>query len=158
FLYKQVFTSATISSNGNLQYGSTNGSLGNTCLPDPNFSSTIFPHWDDLRTDAGTDCSTYGSSGCGVFTVIQGTSPNRKFVIEWRSVLFSGQTAVHFELILYENLDRFDMAYATISGNGGSATAGVQKDPTSGLFTQYSCNTPSLIANLYLIATAGPCN
>ena len=58
-LCDQVFTSANVSSNGNLQFSSNTARFGNDCLPDSNFSYTIFPYWDDLytgRADLGEGC------------------------------------------------------------------------------------------------------
>src|SRR5437762_1821667 len=58
-LYDQVFTSANVSSNGNLQFSSNTARFGNDCLPDSNFSYTISPYWDDLytgRADLGEGC------------------------------------------------------------------------------------------------------
>ena len=91
-LYGQTFTAANISSNGNLQFVSNSTLLTNACpLPSASFNMPIMPQWDDLRTDqVGTGCTAYGGVGCGVFTSISGTAPNRIFNIEWRTgVLWS---------------------------------------------------------------------
>src|SRR5262245_1653610 len=48
-LYKQApFTTANISSNGNLQYSSASTAFTNACLPMAAFNNSIMPHWDDL--------------------------------------------------------------------------------------------------------------
>jgi hypothetical protein len=57
-LYDQFFTTAEVSSNGNLQFISNNAAYANGCMPGDSgyaFSYTIFPFWDDLYTgDAGS--------------------------------------------------------------------------------------------------------
>src|SRR6266480_600238 len=138
-LYDQVFTTANVSSNGNLQFNSNSARFGNGCLPDGNFSYTIFPYWDDLYT---------GSSGEGVFTSVTGTAPNRIFNIEWRAehCCFFGATSVNFEIRLYEGLRKFDIIYGSplenngFGGDGVTQTVGVQADDGTH-FTQYECNT-----------------
>ena len=65
----------------------------------------IMPHWDDLRTDqVGTGCTAYGGVGCGVFTTISGTAPNRIFNIEWMDGLLWSQLRrrANFEVRFYE--------------------------------------------------------
>ena len=102
----------------------------------------IMPHWDDLRTDqVGTGCTAYGGVGCGVFTSISGTAPNRIFNIEWRTVYFGANTTrANFEVRLYEGQNRFDLVYGEVAQTGSSATVGVQQG-TGAQFTQYECNT-----------------
>jgi plastocyanin len=96
---------------------------------------TIFPYWDDLRTD---------SAGMGIFTSISGTAPNRIFNIEWRATYFSGGGTANFELRLYEGLpsnsSRFDVIYGTVTQGNTSATGGVQRNATAGNNTQDFCN------------------
>src|SRR5947209_2004291 len=46
--YGQTFTSGNASSNGNLQFTTTNTTFNNTCLPDAGFGASIMPYWDDL--------------------------------------------------------------------------------------------------------------
>src|SRR5205823_13793650 len=106
-LYGTSFTSASATSNGQLDFQTTDTAYNNTCLPDTAASYAIFPHWDDLRTDTQTGCSAF-TSGCGIFTSTTGTAPNRIFNIEWRAVYFSPNTSVaNFEVRLYEGQSRF---------------------------------------------------
>src|SRR4029077_17629814 len=113
-LYDQSFTTANLSSNGNLQFVSNSNLLTNACpLPSATLNFPIMPHWDDLRTDqVGTGCSTYPGGACGIFTSTSGTAPNRIFNIEWRTVYFGANTTrANFEVRLYEGQNRFDMVY-----------------------------------------------
>ena len=159
-LYGQSFTAANISSNGNLQFVSNSNSLTNACpLPSATFNMPIMPHWDDLRTDqVGTGCTAYGGVGCGVFTSISGTAPNRIFNIEWRTVYFGANTTrANFELRLYEGQNRFDLVYGEVAQTGSSATVGVQQG-TGAQFTQYECNTAGTVTSgLQLVSTEPPC-
>ena len=159
-LYGQSFTTANLSSNGNLQFVSNSTLLTNACpLPSTTFNMPIMPHWDDLRTDqVGTGCTAYGGVGCGIFTSISGTAPNRIFNIEWRTVYFGANTTrANFEARLYEGQNRFDLVYGEIAQTGSSATVGVQKD-TGSQFTQFECNTAGTVkSGLQLVATQPPC-
>ena len=134
--------------------------LTNACpLPSATFNMPIMPHWDDLRTDqVGTGCTAYGGVGCGVFTSISGTAPNRIFNIEWRTVYFGANTTrANFELRLYEGQSRFDLVYGEVAQTGSSATVGVQQG-TGAQFTQFECNTAGTVnSGLQLVFTEPPC-
>ena len=118
--YGSPFTSANVSSNGNLQFTSNSTGFSNVCpLPTNTLNNAILPFWDDLRTDMGT--------GSGIFTSVSGTAPNRIFNIEWRAVYFATPTStVNFEIRLYET-GQIDYVYGTLNGTGDSATVGLQK-------------------------------
>jgi hypothetical protein len=137
--YGQNETNATLSSNGNLQFGSSDISWNNSCLPYAGFNYAILPLWDDLRTD---------TSGSGIFTSISGSAPNRIFNIEWRATYLANSLPANFEIRLYEGQARFDIIYATVNG-GTSATAGIQSD-TGSSYTNYSCNSSALTNGLQL--------
>ena len=136
-LYDQTFTTANVSSNGNVQFVSNSARSANTCLPALDFDYTIFAQWGDLVTNCFE---------CGIFTSVSGTAPNRIFNIEWRAMFFEG-LPVNFELRLYEGLPQFDIIYGSIPTNGASATVGVQKSQVSGPFTQYECNTVGTLSD-----------
>src|SRR5262245_47288497 len=123
-LYDQSFTQALVGSNGVMGFITNTNSYRNYALPISGYNYTIFPHWDDLRTDAQTGCSAY-VGGCGIFTSEVGSAPYRTFLIEWRAVLRVTNTPVNFELILYEEVSAFDIVYGSIANNGSSATVGV---------------------------------
>jgi hypothetical protein len=138
-LYDTVYTGVNVSSNGNAQFVTTDIAWVNVCLPWLTHDYTVFPYWDDQRTDAQSGCSVFPGGTCGIFTSVTGSPPNRIFNIEWRTVYFSNtsQHANH-ELRLYEGQSRFDVIYGTVDQGNTSATAGVQKDDT--IFTQYFCD------------------
>jgi hypothetical protein len=151
-LYDLTFITATVSSNGNLQFASNSPRSSHTCpneLPSVGFSYTIFAHWQDLDTSC---------VGCGVFTAVSGTSPNRIFAIQWLASYFKGQPGLDFEILLYEGQTRFDVIYNAVPEGGVSTLVGVQKTQSSGQFTQYICNAPgSLAGGLRLVFTVPGC-
>ncbi|MGC2627287.1 MAG: hypothetical protein WA269_10645 [Candidatus Udaeobacter sp.] len=137
-LYDQTFNSINVSSNGNAQFTTTDTDFTNVCpLPWTSHNYTIFPYWDDQRTDANSGCSAFPGGNCGVFTSVSGTAPHRIFNIEWRTVYFAAPTTTaNYELRLYEGQIRFDVIYGAVASGNTSATAGVQRDNV----TQYFCN------------------
>lgn len=102
----------------------------NTCLPAPGKSYTIFPHWDDVRTDC---------EGCGIFYDVSGTTGSRILDLEWRGNYYLCGGYVNFEVRLYESTGEFDVIYGRIDQLGSGATTGVQRDNDN--YTQFSCNT-----------------
>jgi hypothetical protein len=106
----------------------------NSCLPAPNTFYTIFPHWDDLRTDC---------DGCGIFTNVTGDIGSRIFDIEWRADYYLCGGRVDFELRLHESTGEFDVIYGQVDQSGSGTTVGVQRDTE--VFTQFACNTAGSI-------------
>jgi hypothetical protein len=138
-LYDQSFNGINVSSNGNAQFTTTDTAFTNVCLPWVSHDYTVFPYWDDLRTDSNTGCAGYPGGTCGIYTSVSGTAPNRIFNIEWRAVYFASPTLMaNYELRFYEGQTRFDVVYGTVASGTTSATAGVQRDDIN--FTQYFCN------------------
>ena len=142
--YGQSFSTADVSTKGNIQFASSGFQYVNSCLPTSAFGPTILAFWDDLRTDA---------SGSGIFTSTSGSAPNRIFNIEWRATYCNGGLPLNFEVRLYEGQSRFDLIYGNLNGTGSSATVGVQKD--TGAFTQFECNSGGLSPGLQLTFQQG---
>jgi hypothetical protein len=133
-----TYNSINVSSNGNAQFNTSDSAFTNVCLPWTGHDCTIFPYWDDLRTDANAGCSSYPGGNCGVYTSVTGSAPNRIFNIEWRAVYFaSPNDTANFEVRLYEGQNQFDVIYGPTDGNT-SATAGIQSNDNC--FAQYFCN------------------
>jgi hypothetical protein len=147
-LYGTSYTSANLSSNGNAQLVSTNEEFDNTCLPFVEMGPTIFAYWDDLNTD-GTNCT----GGCGIYTSLSGTAPNRIFNIEWRAYYFSEPGNAYFEIRLYEGTSSFDVILGQLN-TAATATIGVQDG--AGGFTQCICNTQPP-TNSKIVFTASIC-
>ena len=157
-LYDQTFNSINVSSNGNAQFTTTDTAFTNVCpLPWTNHNCTIFPYWDDQRTDANSGCSAFPGGNCGVFTSVSGTAPNRIFNIEWRTVYFADPTTTaNYELRLYEGQRLFVVIYGAVASGNTSATAGVQRDT---FLTQYFCNgsVGAATGGQYYIYVPRPC-
>ncbi len=149
-LYGRSFTSAVVSTSGNLQFTSDNPTAVDLCLPAQNFGNTIFGHWGRLQTYLDEN---------GIFTSISGSAPNRVFNVEWRADRISDAQLVNFEIRLYEGQSRFDIIYGPVDGNGEQASVGVQResDP-NGLHTQFSCEQSILYQGLMLSFTQPVCN
>jgi len=164
-LYDQSFNGVNVNSNGRLDFVCINEPNGylSTCLPAPAnvcpFDYTIFPVWSDYRTDiTGEGCANF-ASGCGIFTSVSGTAPNRIFNIEWRAVYFADHTmTANFEVRLYENdpNKRFDFIFGTIQpGSDQQYVSGVQGPNNE--FTQDFCNAgpPTAGSRTYSCAGGG---
>jgi plastocyanin len=145
--YGQSFSAADISSNGNLQFTTSSEAPFNVCLPEPSLDAAVLPNWDDLRTDDNSGCP---AGGCGVFTSVSGSAPNRVFNIEWRAVRYSNPIApVNFEVRFYENRQMIDFVYGQLDGGGGDATIGMQNDANR--FNEYACLVPNSLRQGLLI-------
>ena len=148
-LYDHPFVDAVLGSNGTIGFATNSNVFTNTCMPAAAFSYALLPYWDDLRTDG---------TGNGIFTSINGSAPNRIFNIEWRAGYFSGGGTAHFETRLYENQNRFDMVYDTLSQGSNTATTGIQRDTGSGNhFTQFLCNMGGLGPGMIISYTLPTC-
>jgi S-layer family protein len=149
-LYGTSYDSAHVSSNGNVQLASTDIEFTNTCLPIVTMGPTIFAYWEDLVTE-GTNCT----GGCGIYTSVSGTAPNRIFNIEWRTFYFSEPGNAYFELRLYEATPNFDVILGTINT---TATSSIGVQNGVGGFTQCLCNTqPPTNSRITFTASIGTC-
>ncbi len=137
------YTSAWVSTNGNIQFGPTitaafsNVTLPNTLAPN-NF---VAPFWDDLFL-----------SGSQVRWQILGLAPNRRLVVSWitmRHLGFTTTTLYTFQAALFESTGVIRFQYQTMTGpfsNGNSATVGIE-NATGTVANQYSFgnNTSSTV-------------
>lgn len=136
-LYGATYSSAKISSNGNVQFTTNDGSYSNDCLPQADtLGVAICPHWDDHLTDGANE---------GIFTSVSGSPPQRVFNIEWRCRYYSGGGSLNFELRLFEDNSHFEVIYGRLDEGGANATVGVQH--TSLPATQYSCNNAGVLSS-----------
>jgi hypothetical protein len=129
-LYGEQYTSAWINANGVLAFKDPMyfGWIGpvNNELPTPGAEgqpdAAVYPQWYDWALDSSSH----------IATTTTGTAPNRKWVVEWRNVYRSGDTATRatFEAVFGEN-GTITFAYGSIpSGSpqarGSSATVGIE--------------------------------
>ena len=149
--YGRTFSTANISTNGNLQFGSNDPSPANVCLPAAPFSYAIMPAWSDFNT---------ALDGSAISTSTNGNAPNRIFNIYWHVDRGPGvPPQSDFEIRLYETAPdgRFDILYGATPLHGGSTTVGIQRD-AGGAALQYECNTyGSVSVGLQITFTLAPC-
>ena len=130
--FGNTYSSVNLSSNGNAQFVTSDSTFVSQCLPWTAHDYTIFPLFQDLRTDATlSGCSAYPGGTCGIYTSVSGTAPNRIFNIEWRAVLFGNNASrSNFELRISENTPSplCEIIYGEINGTGATQqwSAGVQ--------------------------------
>ncbi len=154
-VYGTTYFSALVESNGTLQFTGDTAFFTSGCnpLPNPNYDRTLFPYYDDLRTDAQPDCSVF-ASGCGVFTSVSGTAPNRVFNIEWRTAYFGRSGTANFEVQLSESSTDVKVVYGATVDSGAEETSGIQSS-SSGPATQFSCGDPTLTTGLQVTYSCG---
>ena len=149
-VYGTSYNSAVVESNGTLQLTGNTAFFTSGCnpLPNANYERTLFPYYDDLRTDdANTpDCVNF-AGGCGVFTSVTGSAPNREFHIEWRTGYFGRAGTANFEVRLHESSTDINVVYGATVDNGAEETSGIQSS-SSGPATQFSCGEPTLTNGL----------
>lgn len=143
-LYGQSFNSVIAGSNGTLGFAANSNHWNVTCMPSQEFNYAILPYWQDLHLDpAGGGCP-----GCGIFTSVEGSAPNRIFNIEWRARDYFYTAVVNVEVRLHEDNSNFEIIYGSVpSGSNQQVTVGVQKDLGS-RYTQYVCeNMAGILTN-----------
>jgi len=146
-LYDQTYTSVTVSTNGNLQFASSNGALSGD-LPYNGFSFAIAAFWTDLST---------GGVNEGIFTGVTGSSPSRVFHIEWRAHDLSNSNPLNFEVLLHEDTANFEIAYGIHPGGDSNfGDIGVQYGDGSSNSTVYQTNNFYPATNAKLSFTLPP--
>jgi hypothetical protein len=158
-----TFDTISISANGVLSLDNFN-LYTNRPIPDSAAQVLIAPWWDDLAPQRSTDQN--------VFYQVTGAAPHRELVIEWRNVpryetVTDVSKTITFQVVFLENSPssdilfnyadvNFDETNGSASNGGGSATVGIQVDPTHGV--QYSYDQPILTNGLALLfqAISGP--
>ena len=131
-VYGATYSSAYVSSNGNIQFLTDNSAapfLACTPLAINGFDRAFIPYLADLSTEG---------AGNGIFTATIGSPPNRQFVIEWRASYFQRAGSANFETIFTEGSGTLSAIYGVNTDNGSQETSGIQSTDL-GPFTQFSC-------------------
>ncbi|MFM2106224.1 MAG: hypothetical protein RL338_1256 [Chloroflexota bacterium] len=154
--YGTPWSVATVSANGFLRPGATDGSYSvNAAIPslyEPN--GLVAPAWDE-----------WDPIGGAVSYRTVGSSPNRRFVVTWEDLLngdpYTGPSRVTFQAILHEGSDAVRFQYLDMSTGslvhdfGFMATAGIES--VDGLWgTQISHNARSLTDGTAYRCSAAP--
>jgi len=139
---------AYVGSNGTLQFAGPQPKpfFFAQCVPvNPTmggpFLNTLFPYYDDLRTDDLVACPD-----CGVFAQTVGTAPNRQFILRWKTTYFNHPGTAEFEVLLTEGSNTLSVIYGANDNNGLEAGTGIQKDLN--VFTSFSCQQAVLTLGL----------
>ena len=130
----------SIATNGFVTFGSRDTTYTNDSIPSAELpNGAIYAYWDDLIID----------DQASVRTQVVGTSPNRRFVIEWRNATYyqDNTRRVTVELLLAERTGLVAISYRNIAADdreeGSSATLGIE-NMTGDDALEYSFNTPAL--------------
>jgi hypothetical protein len=144
--FGRVHDAICVSANGALYFVPYKISFASQPIPSPSYSGVnafIAPFWDDLVPSAGG----------GVYTMVKGTAPDRRLIVQWQNVPHISEgtptpKGVTFEVIFYESSPDIVVQYkdvtfdAPVFDYGASATVGIQRNSFSG--TQYSYHNPVL--------------
>jgi subtilisin family serine protease len=143
---REAKTTARISTNGYLTFGSNGTAFENAPIPTTNTPNDFLaPFWDDLNpTPSGN-----------IYYTTLGAAPDRRFVVQWVDVPRftadppNGAGALTFEIVLAEGSDDILFQYLALAGpeaDGGSATVGIEFAKGAG-GAQYAHNTPGALQN-----------
>ncbi|MDF1565498.1 MAG: putative Ig domain-containing protein [Deltaproteobacteria bacterium] len=147
------YTQVTISTNGFVAFGGSTGSnYSNDPIPDastPNGFVALF--WDDLAAGSGQ-----------VVTAVQGSAPNRAFVIEYANwSRYGGGNTFSMKLRLYETTNVIRVSYGGMSGTSSmSASAGIENQAGTagleGLMCTPACTASAWPTNMSIIYSRDP--
>lgn len=146
--YGVDYTSVTVSSNGNVHFGTANSYYYNQCLPDANGpSAMIAPFWDDLHLPTSGTVYYYNDAA------------NGRFVIEWYNVAHIGASGdvYTFQVILNSN-NTILVQYLSMGGGTygvSNATVGLQNADYS-IALQVVCNAAYITNNLAVLFAGIP--
>jgi MYXO-CTERM domain-containing protein len=140
--YGVDYTSVAVGTNGYVSFDGSASSLGNTALPSGGSPGNLIAlWWDDLITN-------------GASTHLEGTAPNRVFIIQYTTVQrFSGSGgSPKFQLWLYEGPGgRFEARYGPVTGMTDPAawsTSAGWEDATGALGGNFlACISPNCNGN-----------
>lgn len=118
--YQTSYTTLYVSSNGFLSFEPTGtGCCSGTMMPDADPSTlgyVVAGYWEDLNPGAG------GS----IKYQTQGSSPSRKFLVQWTSVPhYPSGNLVTFQIVLYEGSNRVEVAFNSVTSDGGNHVTGM---------------------------------
>lgn len=125
--YGQNITQLYACTNGYIMLGSNSGSnITPQTVPDAGTPNNVIAlAWDDLLVDPSINAGAY------VRYFVNGTAPNRVFVVEYYNLCFFGfpdEGVVSGQIRLYEGSNNIDVSAAMIddNGNGYSKTLGIE--------------------------------
>jgi hypothetical protein len=133
--YDTIYNSVNLSSNGNLQFNSSNSTFSVYNIPEQSLSASIMPLLGDLylARDARSDS--------GIYVQTIGTAPNRVFCAEWRGVQYSDRSNnVNFQIKLYETSNNIELLYGQIDKSFHNSV-GIQRNGIKPYYDQFFIGT-----------------
>lgn len=127
-LYDGSYTTAYVSTNGLITFGSPESSYSNGNLTGSPSSATIAVFWDDQAT--GSD---------GVFWEVRGDIGSQRLIVQWQnaSYLSGGASTLRYQATLFEQDSRILFNYDNLAtganghDEGASATVGIKNAGTA---------------------------
>ena len=146
-----TYTQAYVSSNGNIQLGTSCGSTvyyndgGVSYLPCGGLG-TLMPCFDDLW-GVGHTC----------YYLTSGTAPNRVFTFEWNNWALYCCTGQHanFQVKLYETSNIIDFCYGTSSYSSNTSTIGIANSTTDYQTLPNHSTSPTPSSSTYTTSISG---
>ena len=120
-------TDVRISANGAMTFSSSSISFSNSSLGTGTPNALIAPWWDDLWVSP--------SNTSEICHATDGSSPQRRFTVEWKNVADLGATTGVFSMkvILHEGAaGRIDIEYSGVQGTGAYAATSGMEDQAGG--------------------------
>ena len=111
-----------IGSNGYLAFGNYSATNYNNDLSSTSSGNVevVAPFWDDLNP----------TSGGHIYYQTTGSSPNRKFIVEYNNIpTYSGSANVYVQVVLYEHSNNIEFCYGSSTGSSTSASIGINESP-----------------------------
>lgn len=129
--YGAIYDEVNISSNGNLQFTTSNSTFSAATLPITQLQSAIIPLLADLRTDVPVNA--------GIYTQTLGAPGDRIFCVEWVASYFGANTSfLNFQIRLYETSNKIEIVYGNLSNIGRTVSIGIQGGDITALnYKQY---------------------
>jgi hypothetical protein len=132
--YGEAHNDIYVAENGWVTF--TNGADADTArseLPTGGVDSMLAPYWSE-------DLTISSSTGGGVYHKTVGSSPNRKFVVEWdmiEDLPAGGVQRNNFQLVLYETTNLIKFQYNVYQHDtetiGANASIGIKHNATTGI-------------------------
>jgi len=140
--YGVSYTTASLSTNGNLQFVTTSSISTATAIPISGLGPAILPFFTNLVTN---------NPNTGVYTQTLGIAGDRVFCGTWIADYYGTSDHVNFQIRLYERTGTIEVVYGEmgVNTNNQLTTIGIQKDGTTRDTNNY---------NQYQFSTAVPSN
>ncbi|MGC3946952.1 MAG: PKD domain-containing protein [Chryseolinea sp.] len=128
--FGQAYSNIVVNANGYVTFGADAGSGLNQTLPSATAPNNLIAGaWDDLDATGGT-----------ISTVVVGSAPNRRFIINYDNVGYVvGPEKVTFQIQLHETSNAIEIHTTSIQDNGaGGMTQGIENPAGTGAYSTHN--------------------